>query len=167
MGPSGGGGGWRSTRGDPDARFVVHGAALAHRHPWMLQVSSGRGLMGPNQTAMLESVLGVLLGSGLSGREAVYVYLTVEGYVSGAARTSIEGARVEKESGISDEQWWSLYGPLVYEYTDPERYPNLTGLSWDWEDDPFEFGLRRVLDGVEALVQAHAGRGEPRPTGDV
>lgn len=133
---------------------------ISHRHPWMLQVSSGRGLMGPNQTAMLESVLGVLSGSGLSGREAVYVYLTVEGYVSGAAKASVEGARVEKESGISDEQWWTLYGPLVYEYTDPERYPTLTGLSWDWEDDPFEFGLQRVLDGVDALVRARLG-----PTG--
>jgi AcrR family transcriptional regulator len=146
--------------------FARESWALAHRHPWMLQVSSGRGLMGPNQAAMLDSVLGVVSGTGLSEQEMVYAYLAVEGYVRGAAKTSIEGARVEKDSGISDEQWWSLYGPLVYKYTDPDRYPTLTGISWGWafgeEDDPFEFGLRRVLDGINALVRSRSERLDER-----
>ena len=45
------------------------------------------------------------------------------------------------------------------EYFDPERYPGIS-VMWDeggYEDplDPFEFGLQRVLDGIEALL---AGR---------
>jgi AcrR family transcriptional regulator len=140
--------------------FARESWEIAHRHPWMLQVSSGRGLMGPNQAAMLDAVLGVVSGIGLSEQEMVYVYLVVQGYVRGTAKTSIEAARLEQDSGITDEQWWSLYGPLVYKYTDPKRYPTLTGISWEWafgeEDDPFGFGLRRVLDGVEALVRSRS-----------
>lgn len=102
---------------------------IAHQHPWMLQVSGGRGLMGPNQAAMLDAVLGAVSEIGLSEREMVYVYLLVEGYVRGAAKTSVEALRLEKDSGISDEQWWSLYGPLVYKYTGQDHYPTLTRIS--------------------------------------
>lgn len=151
-----GAGGWREGM----EQFARESWEISHRHPWMLQTSSGRGLMGPNQAAMLDSVLGALAGVGLSEQEMIYVYLVVEGYVRGAAKTSIEAARVEKESGVTDEQWWSQYGPMVHRYTDPDRYPTLTGLTWDWAfgegDDPFEFGLQRVLDGVGAFVRSRS-----------
>lgn len=154
--------GWRAGL----EQYARESWGICHRHPWMLQVSSGRGLMGPNQATMLDSVLRSVSGTGLSEQELVYVYLVVEGYVRGAAKTSVEAARLEKDSGISDEQWWSLYGPLVYKYTDPDHYPTLTGISWDWafgdEDDPFGFGLQRVLDGIEAFVLARSGRTEQR-----
>ena len=55
--------------------------------------------------------------------------------------------------------------------TDAERFPALHAAlasgAFDHDDDPddeFVFGLERVLDGVDALVRARAGAGQPGPS---
>jgi AcrR family transcriptional regulator len=138
---------------------------LYHRHPWMLQAPLSRGLMGPNQTASLDSVLSVVSGLGLSEREMVAVVSLVAGYVQGAARTSVDISRLEKDTDKTDEQWWATYGELMYSYiTDAGRYPTLASLSssawwaFDGAEAEFEFGLERVLDGIEALIQSRSER---------
>jgi AcrR family transcriptional regulator len=153
--PSGADGGWRAGL----ELYARESWRLYHRHPWMLQLPSSRGLLGPNQTAMLDSALHAVSGVGLTDREMVSVFFVVVGYVQGAARTAVDRARSEQATGVTDEQWWSSYGGLMSQYTaDAERYPTLAGLSssvWAFEgpDVDFEFGLQRVLDGIEAFIQ--------------
>jgi AcrR family transcriptional regulator len=127
------------------------------RHPWLLRASLTRGVMGPNQTAALDSVLRAIDGTGLSGGERMAVVGLVSGYVRGVAEQLIESTRIQRDTGVSDEQFWTDFAPLLDSHLDATRYPALTAV---WRDveltwvDPFEFGLRRVLDGIEALVES-------------
>ena len=57
------------------------------------------------------------------------------------------------------QEWWSERQEFWEEYFDPERFPAISAV-WDaggYEEglDSFEFGLQRILDGIEALL---AGR---------
>lgn len=163
--PGDGAEGWR----DGLERYAKESRDLYHRHPWLLQTYSTRGLVGPNQTAVLDSVLGAVSDCGLSASEIVSVVRVVEGYARSAARDSVDAARNAEATGVSDEQWLSAYAPLLYEYVDADRYPSLVSFAEEasgfeqTEDtldsdlerflDTFEFGLERILDGIEAFVQ--------------
>lgn len=127
------------------------------RHPWLLRASLTRGAMGPNQAAALDAVLRAIDGIGLSGGERMAVVGLVAGYVRGVAQDLVESSRVQQRTGVSDEQFWTDFAPLLDSHLDATRYPALTVLwrnaELEWVD-PFEFGLRRVLDGIEALVES-------------
>lgn len=153
------GGGWRSR---------LHGIALDqwatyHRHPWMLQVAFNRPVLGPNAMARYERELGAIEGIGLSDVEMDSVLSLVAGHVEGAARRSIEIRQAERRTGMTDQQWWSAHAPLLADLVDPGRFPIATrvgsaagqahGSAYD-PDHAFEFGLQRVLDGIEVFVAA-------------
>jgi hypothetical protein len=114
-------------------------------------------VMGPNQAAALDAVLAAVEGLGLTSGERMAVVGLVTGYVRGVAQQLVEETQVQRRTGISDEQFWTDFAPLLDGHLDPARYPALTGVwrdeELDW-GDPFEFGLRRVLDGIEALVDS-------------
>ena len=77
---------------------------------------------------------------------------------------------------MSDDDWWNARAPLLEELADDawdERYPTATRLApeqaFDQPDrspddatpymvrealDTFEFGLQRLLDGIEAFIAA-------------
>ncbi len=134
--------------------------ALIQRHPWMLQVRMGqRPPLGPNIMAVFNAYLGTVRDSGLTPRETIAVTELVGNYVQGATRAAVEAVQTEQESGVSDEDWWGERNEFWEEYFDVERFPHIT-LMWehggyDEPLDPFEFGLQRVLDGIEAML---AGR---------
>jgi AcrR family transcriptional regulator len=146
--------GWRAWL----ERFAHDSLAGYRRHPWLLRVSLSRGLMGPNQTAALESLLRTISGIGLSSGEMMAVVQLVIGYVRGVAQNALDSAQVERSSGVTDEQWWKDVGPLHDKYIGGTEYPTLTSVFQSWETwvDPFEFGLHRVLDGLEAFVTERA-----------
>ena len=138
------------------------------RHPWVLQVSEARSLLGPNEIALFEAALRSIAGLGLTGREMVSVVSLVGSYVRGAAQTAIDAARVAERTGVSDEEWWEARAPVFDQYYDATQYPTLASMDIDGAFDPvdggveyhlqlaqesFEFGLQRVLDGIDAYVQ--------------
>jgi AcrR family transcriptional regulator len=155
-------------------RLAAHAHAdweMYHRHPWMLHVSDARSLLGPNEIALLEAALATITGLGLSGREMMATVSMVSSYVRGAAQLAVEASRAADETGITDEQWWQLREPLLDEVFDAERYPTIASVGLDGGFSPesgdnsythqlaiedFEFGLGRILDGVENYI---AGRG--------
>ncbi|HEU5470375.1 MAG TPA: TetR/AcrR family transcriptional regulator [Actinophytocola sp.] len=139
-------------------RFARDSLAGYRRHPWLLRVSLTRGLMGPNQTAALETILRVLSQTGLTGAELMAVVQVITGYVRGVAQGAAQDAKVASSTGVSDEQWWTEVGPLLDRYLVADRFPALTAVfrgEQDWVD-PFEFGLQRLLDGIEAVVRARS-----------
>lgn len=142
--------GWR----DWLERFARDSLDGYRRHPWLLQVPLSRGLMGPNQTAALESLLRTISGIGLSKAEMMAVIQLVVGYVRGVAQGATETAQLERTSGIADQQWWTDIGPLHDKYVDAAEFPTLTSVFQDgsW-CDPFEFGLQRILDGIETFLR--------------
>lgn len=147
--------GWRESLADV-ARQSLAGY---QRHPWLLEVSLSRGLVGPHQAAVLDRLLAILEGTGLSSGEKMAVVGLVVGYVRGRARQLAETTRTEQRSGMSDGRFWHDLAPLLAPHLDAARFPALAAVWRDeeltWEDE-FEFGLQRVLDGIAA----HINRGD-------
>lgn len=146
-------GGWRAGL----ERFARLGMEGYLRHPWLLRASLTRGAMGPNQTAALDTVLAAVDGIGLAGGERMAVVELLTGYARGVAQQRIDAAVAQRRSGLSDEQFWADFAPLLDSHLDERRFPALTALwrepEYDWVDS-FDFGLARILDGIERLVEA-------------
>jgi AcrR family transcriptional regulator len=124
------------------------------RHPWLAEVRGSRHLPGPNAIAHYDYMLGTLVGTALTPSEVIAVADLVGRFVNAEALLLIETQREERRSGVSEQEWWGARDSL-YERLD--RYPTLTYLwesgGWDHPEDSFEFGLRRTLDGIEALIR--------------
>ncbi|MFC4114692.1 TetR/AcrR family transcriptional regulator [Nonomuraea zeae] len=157
-------GGWRGRL----EQIARENWALYLRHPWLLQVAASRPVLGPNVTAKYDYELRAVDGIGLSDLEMDSVITLVTGFVHGAARGAVEAAQAESQTGMSDEQWWAAHAPFFSRIADHGRYPVATrvgqaaGEALNAAYSPehaFEFGLQRVLDGIEALVNS-------RSTGD-
>lgn len=153
-------GGWREKL----ELWARENYRLFLRHPWMLRVATNRRLMGPNELAWFDSGLGALSGIGLTGEESVEVVILVNAYVRGLAQALVDATRAERDTGVSEGRWWSAYAGLLERFDHEDRYPALRGIlaegAFDEPDDAsgdpedtLEFGLRRILDGVEAFVR--------------
>ncbi|PRX49896.1 TetR family transcriptional regulator [Prauserella shujinwangii] len=131
------------------------------RHPWLLQVAASRPLLGPNFIAKYDQELRAVAGTGLSPIEMELVVTLVGNYVHGAVRGAIEAAEAEQRTGLTDDAWWERYAPLLEKVFDADRYPTaavvgpVAGEEMGAGDPAraFEFGLERLLDGVEVLVR--------------
>jgi AcrR family transcriptional regulator len=148
--PEPGAGGWRE-RLEAAARA---GWELRERHPWLAEVRGTRHVPGPNTVAHYEHMLSAVAGTGLTPAEMIAVVGLVGRFVDAEAVRLAEVARTERLSGLTEEEWWGARDTLYARF---DRYPTLTHLweagGYDEPEDPFEFGLRRVLDGIEVLIQ--------------
>ncbi|MFB4309237.1 TetR/AcrR family transcriptional regulator [Actinomadura sp. GTD37] len=135
--------------------------ALFHRHPWMLRITTVRPPMGPHTIGKYEYELRAVDGLGLTDLEMDSVVALVTGFAESAARVSVNAAEAERRSGISDEQWWESVAPLLDTLVDEADYPlgsrvgAAAGQEYNAAVGPghaFEFGLARILDGIEALI---------------
>ncbi|HWG98082.1 MAG TPA: TetR/AcrR family transcriptional regulator [Pilimelia sp.] len=129
---------------------------LYRRHPWLLQVNWTRPVIGPNTLAGIELVMRSLDRLGLTDQERISVMVLVDAYVTGLARQHIQHAAVSAETGLADEEFWAQQGPALSRAMESGDYPAMAALAEDafslgW-DETFEFGLRRLLDGVGALI---------------
>ncbi|XVQ08478.1 TetR/AcrR family transcriptional regulator [Spirillospora sp. CA-255316] len=135
---------------------------LYHAHPWLLQVAMERPPMGPNLLDKYERELRAVDGLGLTDLEMDSVVALVTGFAESAARVSVNAAQAEQRTGMSDEQWWEATAPVLEKLIDFSRYPlgsrvgTVAGQEYGGAVGPghaFEFGLERVLDGIEALIR--------------
>jgi AcrR family transcriptional regulator len=168
--------GWRKAV----ERCARDGWAFYQRHPWALQVSGSRAVLGPHELDTFETQLTLFDGLGLTGPEMNRAVAALGGYVRGAARSVADAVAAEQATGQSDDDWWNARSPLLDELsTDvwPDRYPTITRLqeqhTFDQLDradddatpytvkealDAFEFGLQRLLDGLEAYITERGPR---------
>ncbi len=147
---------------------------IARRHPWAAPLFSSRMLMGPHETAVWDAVLGAVATTGLPEKDMLTVVHLVNGYVRGAAQQSADAEGDERRSGLSYEEWYEQSGPLLERLIPFSHYPHLTRvwLSGVFEepgaglgaDGGFEFGLQRVLDGIEQYVDERAPQQVPQPS---
>lgn len=143
--------------GDWRARLEAvarHAWRIRERHPWMAEVRGTRRLPGPNAVAHYDRMLAALAGTALRPSEVIAAIGLLGRFVDAEALVLAETRREERRSGVSEQEWWGARDSL-YERLD--RYPTLTHLwesgGWEHPEDSFEFGLRRVLDGIEALIR--------------
>src|SRR5262249_19832448 len=110
--------------------------------------------MGPNQLGFLESAVAALSGSGLTGEEIMGSVLAVNGYVRSLAPFSAEMT-------ASSNEWSDAIVAVIRQHAD--RFPALTaamaeGAFGPLKFDEFEFGLQRVLDGIEVYIERGSAR---------
>jgi AcrR family transcriptional regulator len=135
--------------------WARQGWALYARHPWLALLSGTRQVPGPNIIADYEYALKAVSGTGLQPAEMVAVVELVGKFVMSAARRVVEAAQTEKDTGVTEAEWWGGRGSL-FDRLGP--YPTL-GYIWesggyDRPEDPLEFGLKSVLDGIDVLVRS-------------
>jgi AcrR family transcriptional regulator len=119
-------------------------------HPWLLTATAmRRQVMGPQQLRWLEAALAALEPTGLDAVRRHQVFLLLVGLVRNHAQQLRD--RDEEE----EREWDRLTGELLARHAD--RFPALTralaqGAFEPGRIDPLDFGLGRILDGVEALI---------------
>jgi AcrR family transcriptional regulator len=137
--------------------------ATLRRHPWGTQIPIPGPLMTPNQLGWLDRGLAAFAGTGLTEAEKAEVVLLVNGYVFWAARlfedlaraaaaqpgtaTAAGGTSAALLTLIGPDRWPALRQALAAGIFDDD-----TGGAEDQGRD-FDFGLQRVLDGIERLVE--------------
>lgn len=153
-------GGWR----DRLEQVARANRTLLLRHPWMLRIAMSRPVIGPNLIAKYEHELRAVDGIGLDDVTMDLVLTTIIGFTQSVVRSGLEAAEAERRTGMSDAQWWAAYGPALAGVLDPARFPIAArvgeaaaqaygGRPYD-ADRAFEFGLARILDGLQLLVAA-------------
>ncbi|GAB2937572.1 TetR/AcrR family transcriptional regulator [Micromonospora polyrhachis] len=132
------------------------------RHPWLLEVPISGPPVTPNGLTWMDRGLRALDGTGLADGYRLAVVQLLTGYVHGEAHFSRELHRAMGTGAYDPVR----YGRLLRKVVDADRYPTLhkmtsTGFFDEiggYEDaEDFEFGLQRVLDGIEVFIQKHGG----------
>jgi AcrR family transcriptional regulator len=129
------------------------------KHPWSLQIPIIGLHLSPNRLAWLDHGLQMLAGTTLSENDKAETLLLLSSYLLSEARIARDLQHEylpEAAEGEAPPSFGQMIAPLV----DPARYPALArGLADGIFDDPVEygdaiseFGLQRILDGVEVLM---------------
>ncbi|MET9614616.1 TetR/AcrR family transcriptional regulator [Kitasatospora indigofera] len=140
-------GGWRPQL----AAWARQSWGLYCRHPWILTATAmRRQAMGPNQLSWLDAALAALAGTGLSAAHRHRTVLLVIGHIRSLAQQRADGDEQ------ADQEWNRLTAELLERHRD--RFPALTeaiaaGAFAPPDEDPLDFGLERILDGVAALIE--------------
>jgi AcrR family transcriptional regulator len=146
--------GWR----DQVHLYADRTRAMYAAHPWLAQVSQVRPPIGPGMLAEREYVLSVVAGLGLPLGRVNTAAVTIQAFVTTAARALAEIDLVRRDTGETNDAWWMRRQDLWETWFDVDRHPAMTAL-WnaggfdrgadDQVLDAYAYGLGLILDGLE------------------
>jgi AcrR family transcriptional regulator len=139
------------------------------QHPWALQVSFVRPVLGPNEQSVLEALARILRQAGLPAAVARRVVSQLFYVVRGTAQTVAESRQAAAAGGASEQAWWSGRVAALRQVAPDfaQRFPDsawLAGASatHGWDDSTpylereamaaFSTGLTVLLDGIQAAM---------------
>lgn len=150
-------GDWRAA-----LRFIARqNWELYRRHPWLLQLQTGRPVLGPHSALKYEAELRPLDGLGLSDVEMDATLTLILTHVEGCARAQALLEQTQRDTGLTDAEWWVAHAPLLDKLIDPALFPVATrvgtsaGQAYQGPSSPeyaLNFGLDRILAGVVELI---------------
>jgi AcrR family transcriptional regulator len=145
--------GWR-TRLELSSRLEWQ---AFRRHPWLAPaLSVTRPQLIPNGMRHTEWALRALDGLGLTIQEMMYVHTTLFSHVRGLALNLEAEAQAEQDSGLTSDEWNQTQEHGFRAIAAVDDFPMLSRLvDSDMEldlDRLFEFGLGRLLDGLERYL---------------
>lgn len=124
--------------------------------PWLTDLPVRGAPVTPNLLGWLESLLGALTGTGLSAGDLLSCATLLDSYARSAAGLANDLATSDAPPVQSAEVTAFLY-PLLADRGYPLIAEMLMG--GEYADTPagpdLEFGLTRILDGIERLVLSH------------
>lgn len=129
-------------------------------HPWLLRLQFDHPPLGPNQLAWLERLLQCMTAGGLTGHEAMAASM----YTISAVRGMIQALQDMQRSpayATDPRRAEAEYFKMLASLAAPARFPALARVVADPGPEPaprelppeIEFGLERLLDGIEAHVR--------------
>lgn len=162
---------------------------MIDRHPWITQMPMAQPPLAPNSLRFVELGLEALDDTGLADGDKIRIIGLLSSYTLSEARMAYDAARAVAEAqaaaaearaaaaeaqpadapvpdGLQVPQW--SFEALLRELVDEHAYPRLHRLAWSGpidsqpdadERDEFLFGVDRILDGTQALIDQTAGRG--------
>jgi AcrR family transcriptional regulator len=124
---------------------------LYERHPWLVKTPTTTAPIGPNALAWTEALLRPLARAGLSGGDLLAAATFASGAVRDLARIATE---LDPAAGAD-------YLRVLAERLDPKRFPIMAELTANatFDDEgnvaPMVwFGLRRLMDGIDAYAES-------------
>ncbi|MGW7250308.1 TetR/AcrR family transcriptional regulator C-terminal domain-containing protein [Streptomyces decoyicus] len=133
---------------------------LYRRHPWLAQyLSLTRPQPMPRAMALIEWTMARVRG--MDPVTLIHMALTLLGFVLSTAAGFEDDLEAEQETGMDQNQWMATMEPVFDGILTSGSYPMYAGVSGIDDDvvnleSLFEFGLDRLLDGMETLVEGRA-----------
>ncbi len=128
------------------------------RHPWVLKVPITGPPLGPNNVAWMEAALDAMAAIPLSEPEKLSTLLLITGFVRNEATLSADVAAAAHQAGPPSLS----YGAILSQLTDASHFPAVHRAiaSGTLDDDDagdfdadFDYGLERILDGIDAQIR--------------
>ena len=140
--------------------------------PWLAELPFVAAPHGPNWLSWHEAFLRTIAQTGLSPEDMMDMLSVVDGYVRGSSDTAISLARA-RSRGVSIDDWARAVGADLCRAISDPRYPILSAILSSQSggiseasplpkrggrprtmDESFDFGLERVLDGIERFMNS-------------
>jgi AcrR family transcriptional regulator len=137
--------------------------AVFGRHPWAAEVFSiSRPQLMPNVLPFAEWSLSTLRAMGFDTHDALCAHINLFAHVRGMALARLAEAQAEKDTGMSADEWMRHHDRGLRQWADSAGHPGLGYVMrepFDFDlDTVFEYGLQRLLDGIDARRRALDGR---------
>ncbi len=134
--------------------------AVLCARPWLAELPFVAAPHGPNWLSWLEAITDSLSTTGLGAAEIGQMLSVIDGYTRGASDTAISLARA-RARGTSEAEWAAAVGADLGRAIGDPRFPKFAGIITAPSDErprtleeSFDFGLQRVLDGIEIYVRS-------------
>jgi AcrR family transcriptional regulator len=142
------------------AQWMRAKRAMLCARPWLAELPFVAAPHGPNWLLWLEAVTEPLSRTGLSAADLGEMISIIDGYTRGASDTAISLARA-RARGTSSAEWAAAVGADLGRAIGDPRFPKFAAILTAPSngrprnmDESFDFGVQRVLDGIELYVKS-------------
>jgi AcrR family transcriptional regulator len=168
---------WRSRL----RHWAIVQREMIDRHPWITQMPMAAPPVAPNSLRFVELGLEAMDETGLADRDKIRIIGLLSSYTLSEARMAYDAVRAvaQAQAAAAEGQpadapaqenaqapQWS-FEALLRELVDADTFPRLHRLAWSasadgqphaGEREEFLFGVDRILDGTQALIEQTASR---------
>jgi AcrR family transcriptional regulator len=151
------GDGWRSRLRE----WAIIQRDMIDRHPWITQMPMAAPPVAPNSLHFVERGLETLDGTALADADKLRILGVIATYTLSEARMAADSARAAAQAAAEGGPSGPpvSYEALLRELVDEKTYPRLHRIAWADPDlataserEEFLFGVDRILDGVQSLM---------------
>lgn len=126
------------------------------RHPWAAEVFSlSRPQLMPAVLPIAEWSLSTLRAMGFDAHDMLCIYINLFGHVREMALTRVAETRAEEDTGMPADDWMSRQVGDLGPWASSAGLGYVVREGFDFDlDTIFDYGLQRMLDGVDARRRA-------------
>jgi AcrR family transcriptional regulator len=151
--PSGPTGDWRADLG-----LIARGRRQQFlAHPWLASQATSRLALGPNTLRAADFASAIVAQLSADATVAGSILSAILGFVHGAVADELGELEAQRRTGVTEEAWRAQLAPYIRSVVEGGSYPSFAKVVIKADDlsyeQQFEFGLARLLDGIEAFVR--------------